>query len=222
MDGMTKDIGPPLSTGTDADMPREHFPTLGALYDAMRREDEPPGPGFSDRLVPGEGPAHARLMLVGEQPGDQEDLIGRPFVGPAGKLLDLCLKDTGIDRDRVFVTNAVKRFKYTPRGKRRLHARPNSADVTHYRWWLNEEIRLVDPRVIVALGSTALQALTGTRQTIAPLRGKAIPLGRRLLVATVHPSMLLRLRDEGSREDERRNLVRDLRIAEQADHAHAP
>ena len=189
------------------------FADLAALYAALARDDVPPSPDFSDHVVPGEGPPHASLMLVGEQPGDQEDRLRRPFVGPAGQLLDHCMVEAGIDRDRAFLTNAVKRFKFTPRGKRRLHSKPTAGDIQHYRWWLSEDIRLVAPATVVALGATALHALTGKRQAIGPLRGVARPWeGRRLLV-TVHPSFLLRLPDQRTRAAEREAFVGDLRRA---------
>jgi len=190
------------------------FTSLDELYVALRREDGPPSEGFSDVIVPGEGPVGARLMFVGEQPGDEEDLAGRPFVGPAGQLLDECLERAGIDRATAYMTNAVKRFKYAPRGKRRMHQTPHAGDITHYRWWLAEEIRLVRPKLVVALGATALQALTGRKQALAPIRGTIMPGqdGRALLV-TVHPSFLLRLPDEQGRRIEREKFVRDLAVA---------
>lgn len=187
-----------------------HFPSLPVLYAALRTEDVPPSEGFSDHIVPGEGPEHAGLLFVGEQPGDQEDHEGRPFVGPAGQLLDQCLEEAGIDRGRIFLTNAVKRFKFTPRGKRRLHATPNAHDIAHYRWWLAEEIRLVKPATVIALGATALQALTGRKQALAPLRGQQIDWDGRQLRVTVHPSFLLRLPDEQARAIERGRFVREL------------
>ncbi|MFT3965572.1 MAG: UdgX family uracil-DNA binding protein [Sphingobium sp.] len=187
-----------------------HFASLSALNEALRREDVPPSPHFSDHVVPGEGPAHASLMLVGEQPGDQEDRQGRPFVGPAGQLLDQCLEEAGLDRAQAYLTNAVKRFKFMPRGKRRLHSTPTAGDITHYRWWLKEEIRLVDPAIVVALGSTALQALSGRKQALGPLRGSLEEWGGRRILVTVHPSFLLRLPDEQARLIERARFVRDL------------
>lgn len=193
--------------------PDRRFASLEALYEALRREDEAPSSGFSDRIVPGEGPAHAPLLFVGEQPGDEEDHQGRPFVGPAGQLLDACLAEAGIDRGRAFLTNAVKRFKFTLRGKRRLHATPNAHDIAHYRWWLAEEIRLVSPVAVVALGSTALHALTGRKQALGPVRGAPMELGERRLLVTVHPSYLLRLPDEQARVIERGRFVRELRVA---------
>ncbi len=189
------------------------FASLDELYAALRRDDQPPSFEFSDQLVCGEGASNARMVLVGEQPGDQEDLAGRPFVGPAGQLFDQCLAAAGIAREDTFVTNAVKRFKFTLRGKRRLHATPSAGDITHYRWWLNEEIRLVDPVVVVALGSTAVHALTGKKQPLAPLRGAPRAWNNRLLQVTVHPSFLLRLPDEQAREIERTKFIQDLKLA---------
>ncbi|MET0362346.1 MAG: UdgX family uracil-DNA binding protein [Sphingobium sp.] len=192
------------------------FESLGALYEALEREDQPPSEGFSSHIVRGEGPMSAPILLVGEQPGDQEDIAMRPFVGPAGQLLDTCLAEAGIDRERAFLTNAVKRFKFTPRGKRRLHATPNAGDIAHYRWWLAEEIRLVDPVVVVALGASALHALTGRKQALAPVRGQIMPWEDRRLLATVHPSFLLRLPDEQGRMIEQGKMVRELHKAAEA------
>lgn len=148
------------------------------------------------QAVLGEGPDPADLMIVGEQPGDREDLAGRPFVGPAGAVLDHALSAAGIDRARVYLTNAVKHFKHEARGKRRLHVTPNSAEIDRCRWWLRQEIALVRPRLVVAMGSTALRALTGLSPPLADLRGRILPLqdGRALLVTT-HPACLLRLSD---------------------------
>ena len=190
------------------------FMTLADLNAEMRKTDAAPSEGFSDHVVPGEGPVHAQIVLVGEQPGDEEDRLGRPFVGPAGQVLDDALTLAGLDRAQCYVTNAVKRFKFTQRGKRRLHASPSSGDIAHYRWWLNEEIRLVGPKLVLALGGTAVQALTGTKQPINRLRGEVREMtdGRSLLV-TVHPSYLLRLPDEQGRKIERARFVRDLELA---------
>ncbi len=192
------------------------FATLAEWEAALRAEDQPP-PGFSDRLVFGTGDPAARLMLVGEQPGDSEDRDGRPFVGPAGQLLDEALREAGIQRERSWLTNAVKRFKYQQRGPRRIHQTPTAGDIAHYRWWLEEEVRLVDPVLIVALGSTALHALTGRKQALGPVRGAMQDWrdGRRLLV-TVHPSFLLRLPDEQGRAIEYRRFVRELAQAQAA------
>ncbi len=173
-----------------------------------------PRDGFGERLEPGEGPLGGALMLVGEQPGDQEDREGRPFVGPAGRLLDTCLEEAGIDRKAVFVTNAVKRFKFAPRGKRRLHQTPTAGDIAHYRWWLAEEVRIVDPKAIVALGGTAMQAFTGNR-TLGARRGVALDWEGHRLIGTIHPSYLLRLRDEEDRRRERARFVDELKTARQ-------
>lgn len=214
VDAMVKDAKPaPDLFSERAEEEGRHFPSLSALYAALVREDVPPSPEFSDHIVMGEGPANARILLVGEQPGDQEDMQGRPFVGPAGQLLDQCLEEAGLDRARVYLTNAVKRFKYTPRGKRRLHSTPNAGDIAHYRWWLAEEIRLVDPAIVVALGSTALHALSGRKQALGPVRGALEPWGERRMLVTVHPSFLLRLPDEQVRFIERQRFVRELHRA---------
>lgn len=161
--------------------------------------------------VCGVGPKRARLMIVGEQPGDQEDLAGRPFVGPAGKVLDAALDEAGIDRDDVFVTNAVKHFKHEPRGKRRLHRTPNAAEVSACRWWLDAERRLVKPKVILAMGATAGLSVLGRKLAVTKERGRPIPQpdGAAALL-TVHPSYLLRIPDEAARAAERQRFVADL------------
>ena len=166
------------------------------------------------QTVFGEGPAHAGLMFVGEQPGDAEDIAGHPFVGPAGKLLDRALAQAGIDRNRVYVTNVVKHFKWEPRGKRRIHAKPNSAEIAACRPWLETEIALVKPRVLVCLGATAAQALLGRGFKVTRQRGTFVPsaLAPRV-TATVHPSSILRAPDEESRRAEMRLFVRDLKRA---------
>ncbi|MGZ9113426.1 MAG: UdgX family uracil-DNA binding protein [Brevundimonas sp.] len=161
--------------------------------------------------VCGEGPKQARLMIVGEQPGDQEDLGGRPFVGPAGGVLDAALAEAGIDREDVFVTNAVKHFKHEPRGKRRIHRTPLVSEVSACRWWLDAERRLVRPKVIVTLGATAALGVLNRKVAVTGERGQAIaqPDGSSVLV-TVHPSYLLRLPDEAARTAERGRFVEDL------------
>jgi uracil-DNA glycosylase len=165
------------------------------------------------QTVFGEGPRAARVVLVGEQPGDKEDLAGHPFVGPAGRILDEALAAAGIDRARVFVTNAVKHFKWRASGKRRLHERPSSAEIAACRVWLELELRLVAPDIVVALGATAAQALLGRAFRVTKDRGKVVssPLAPRV-VATVHPSSILRAPDEESRRDEMRAFVRDMRV----------
>jgi DNA polymerase len=161
----------------------------------------------------GEGPEKARVMLVGEQPGDQEDLRGRPFVGPAGQLLDRALREAGIDRPAVYVTNAVKHFKFEERGKRRIHKKPSGMEVAACRPWLTEEMERVAPEVVVALGATAALSLGGRDFAIQKERGRMLPMaGGRQLLITVHPSFLLRLPDE-AREAEFARFVQDLRLA---------
>src|SRR5215210_3547112 len=147
------------------------------------------------QAVPGEGPSAAKVMLVGEQPGDKEDLAGKPFVGPAGRVLDQALADAGIPRDETFVTNAVKHFKFEPRGKRRIHKTPNAYEIERCKWWLERERAIVGPELVVALGASAARSLIGRTVTIGKLRGEALKLadGTQLLV-TVHPSALLRIR----------------------------
>jgi DNA polymerase len=167
------------------------------------------------QTVFGEGPVHAGLFLVGEQPGDQEDQHGAPFVGPAGRVLDEALEAAGVNRTSVYVTNAVKHFKWTPRGKRRIHERPNRTEVVACRHWLDRELALVDPRVVVALGATAGQALWGSSFRVGAARGQTLAVGERLGVGTIHPSALLRERDVAVREQKMRDFVADLARADE-------
>ena len=171
-----------------------------------------PGVIGGTRAVLGEGPRHPDLALVGEQPGDREDLEGHPFVGPAGKLLDRALQEAGIDRSRVYVTNAGKHFKYEQRGKRRLHSKPNASEVKHYRWWLKKELDLVKPRITVALGATAVLALAGHALPIGKNRGPANFEGRCGFI-TVHPSSVLRISNATERREAFRVFVADLAAA---------
>jgi uracil-DNA glycosylase len=166
------------------------------------------------QTVFGEGPKTARIMLVGEQPGDYEDVAGKPFVGPAGKIMDRALKDAGIDRKEVYVTNAVKHFKWEPRGKRRIHKKPNAREIAVCRPWLEAELRLVRPNLVVAMGSTAAQTIFGRSFRVTRERGKVLSskLASKVL-ATVHPSSLLRQPDEESRCREYKHFVADLRVA---------
>ena len=164
------------------------------------------------QTVFGEGPKRARIMLVGEQPGDAEDIAGHPFVGPAGKLLDRALEEAGIDRRIVYVTNVVKHFKWEPRGKRRIHAKPNAAEVAACRPWLETEIALVKPRVLVCLGATAAQALLGKSFKVSKQRGEFVESSLAPLVtATVHPSSILRAPDDDARREEMKRFVIDLK-----------
>lgn len=164
--------------------------------------------------VSGEGPAHARLLFVGEQPGDQEDLAGRPFVGPAGQVLDRALAEAGVPRAETYVTNAVKHFKHELRGKRRIHKSPDAGEVSACRWWLDAERRLVRPRVIVALGATAALAVFGKPTPIAKSRGRAIQLPDQAQgVVTWHPSYLLRVPDEAAKAEAYALFVTDLKLA---------
>jgi DNA polymerase len=166
------------------------------------------------QTVFGEGPKSATMMLVGEQPGDYEDLAGKPFVGPAGKIMDKALDEAGIDRSEVYVTNAVKHFKWEPRGKRRIHQKPNSREIAACRPWLQAELRIVKPKLVVAMGATAAQTIFGPSFRVTRERGKVLSskLAPRVL-ATVHPSSLLRQPDEASRQREYEHFVADLRAA---------
>jgi len=164
------------------------------------------------QTVFGEGRKSAEVLFVGEQPGDQEDRSGKPFVGPAGRLLDECMTEAGIDRSKAYVTNAVKHFKWEPRGKLRLHKKPNSLEIGACRPWLEAEIRAVSPKLIVCLGATAAQSLLGSAFRVTQQRGVVIePAGLPPIVATVHPSSILRAQDEASRAREKKQFIDDLK-----------
>lgn len=165
------------------------------------------------QTVFGEGPLEARIMFVGEQPGNQEDVAGRPFVGPAGALFDAALEKAGIDRSAVYVTNAVKHFKFVLRGKRRIHNRPDTGEITACRWWIERERELIRPPLTVALGATAARSLVGKAVTISKVRGEPLMLadGSECWV-TVHPSSILRAPDEASRREGKRLFLRDLKL----------
>jgi len=166
------------------------------------------------QTVFGEGPKRAPMMLIGEQPGDQEDLAGKPFVGPAGKIMNRALEEAGIDRKQVYVTNAVKHFKWEPRGKRRIHKKPNSREIAACRPWLEAELNLVRPKLVVCLGATAAQTIFGPAFRVTRDRGKVLTSDfAPKVVATVHPSSLLRQPDEESREREYKGFVADLKVA---------
>jgi uracil-DNA glycosylase len=218
-----------------------------SMTDARRRQNQASGPGAdpagqvkslrqldkieqacrrcplyrdATQVVPGEGPSRASIMLVGEQPGDKEDTTGKPFVGPAGRILDRALRDAGLARDQVFVTNAVKHFKYEMRGKRRLHKRPDSYEIERCKIWLDIERSLVRPSTVVALGATAARSLSGRTLVIGKVRGQNLSLadGTRLVV-TVHPSALLRIADDDQRHAAYRSFVADLKAAASAPRA---
>jgi len=166
------------------------------------------------QTVFGEGPTDAEIMLVGEQPGDKEDLAGKPFVGPAGQVLDRALKDAGIEREKTYVTNAVKHFKFVPRGKARIHQKPMTAEIRACRQWYEAELEAIKPSLVVALGATAAQSVLGKITAIGKVRGKILDTadGAKTLV-TVHPSYLLRLPDPNAKEREYARFVDDLKIA---------
>jgi DNA polymerase len=169
------------------------------------------------QTVFGEGPKDARMMLIGEQPGDQEDVAGKPFVGPAGKIMDRALEEAGIHRQQIYVTNAVKHFKWEPRGKRRIHQKPNSREIAACRPWLEAELRLVKPKLVIVMGATAAQTIFGPAFRVTRERGKILSSKfAPKIVATVHPSSLLRQPDEESREREYEHFVADLRVARKA------
>jgi uracil-DNA glycosylase family protein len=166
------------------------------------------------QTVFGEGPQHAQVMLVGEQPGDKEDLAGKPFVGPAGQMLDRALEEAGIDRNKVYVTNAVKHFKFVPRGKIRLHQKPNTSEIKACRQWYERELASTKPVLVVAMGATAAQSVFGKITPINKNRGRPIDLGDGIqALVTVHPSYLLRLPDADAKAREYQRFVDDLKMA---------
>jgi DNA polymerase len=208
-----------IAPGDDAVVAR----TLSALRTAENECRRCPLYKNATQAVPGEGPRRASMMLVGEQPGDKEDIAGLPFVGPAGRILDRALADARIDRKTVFVTNAVKHFKHEMRGKRRLHKRPNAYEIDRCRWWQDLERTIVKPAVIVALGATAARSVLGRPAAVGKVRGMAMPLddGGTAFV-TVHPSALLRIKDERDKQTAYRSFVSDLRLASNALTKRAP
>ncbi len=185
--------------------------TLATLQAEAGRCRRCPLFGPATQIVFGEGPERARLMFVGEQPGDQEDMQGRPFVGPAGQIFDAALAQAGLDRAQAYVTNAVKHFKFKPEGKRRIHERPNISEVNHCRWWLKREIEILQPDLIIALGATAARSLTGRNVAITTSRGSILESEEGVpVLVTIHPSYLLRLPNAEMAAQERRNFVADL------------
>lgn len=174
------------------------------------------------QTVFGEGSAHAKIVFVGEQPGDREDREGHPFVGPAGRLLDQALQEAAIDRESVYITNTVKHFKWEPLGKRRLHKKPNAREIAACRPWLDAELSVLDPAIVVALGATAAQAMMGREFRVTQRRGELIQMEKGpLLLATVHPSSILRGPSE-RRQLEQERFVKDLRVASDWLRGHEP
>jgi DNA polymerase len=187
--------------------------SLAAVAAKAKRCERCPLYAPATQTVFGEGPQDAPVVFVGEQPGDQEDLAGQPFVGPAGQMFDRALGEAGIERKHVYVTNAVKHFKFEPRGKRRIHSKPNNYEIEQCRWWLDKELGLIQPRLTVALGATAARALTGRTVTISRERAKLMDLRPDLRgFITVHPSFLLRLPDRAAQAREYRRFVQDLEL----------
>ncbi|WFP63326.1 UdgX family uracil-DNA binding protein [Mesorhizobium sp. WSM4904] len=168
------------------------------------------------QTVFGEGPETADVIFVGEQPGDQEDLAGKPFVGPAGRIFDSILDDAEVDRRKVYVTNAVKHFKFEPRGKRRIHSKPNAGEIQACRWWLDKELDFIKPNLAVALGATAAQSLLGKAVPVLKSRGDVIERSDGLRVfITIHPSLILRIREPEDKAAERERFLKDMRKVKQ-------
>ncbi len=189
-------------------MQKRKFRSIKGLNQALLKE--PPYIRGAGDIVLGTGPVGAAIAFVGEQPGDQEDRQGKPFVGPAGAILDEGMTNSGIDRSACYLTNAVKQFKFLERGKRRIHQRPTTDEIVHYRWWLAMELDLVAPRVIVALGATALFALVSRRLSVSEHRGP-FPLLARPGFVTIHPSAILRMPERGARHAALSAFVADLK-----------
>jgi DNA polymerase len=200
----------PSNTSAEALVPKK--PNLDRLREAAADCKACDLWKIGTQTVFGEGSSRSRVVLVGEQPGNDEDLSGRPFVGPAGKLLDSALATAGIDRSQVYVTNVVKHFKWEPRGKRRIHKKPNAQEITACRPWLEAEIKLLKPRVVVCLGATAAQTLLGKDFRVTKQRGELIssPLAQ-FVIATIHPSAILRAPDDETRREELKRFVDDLK-----------
>jgi uracil-DNA glycosylase family protein len=201
---------PEGAPGTAAPLIPPH-PTIKKLQHAARDCRACPLWKTGTQTVFGEGSRHAKVIFVGEQPGNDEDLAGKPFVGPAGKLLDKALVEAGIDRDEVYVTNTVKHFKWEPKGKRRLHKKPNGREIAACRPWLEAELEVLKPKVLVCLGATAAQALLGKKFRVSRQRGVFMPSAlAENTVATVHPSSILRAPDDETRHAEMKRFVADL------------
>ncbi len=198
-------------------MTEQPIKSLKALHAAEAECTRCPLYKHATQVVSGEGPARARIMMVGEQPGEQEDLQGKPFVGPAGRVLNEALGDAGIERADVFVTNAVKHFKFEQRGKRRLHKRPNAYEIDRCHRWLELERGIVKPQLVVALGATAVRSITGKPTPVGGIRGRLLPMqnGKQML-ATIHPSYILRIRDDADKASQYKQFVADLKICAKA------
>jgi DNA polymerase len=189
-----------------------NYRSLDAMREAAKGCRRCPLWRDATQTVFGNGPADAEVMFVGEQPGDQEDIAGKAFVGPAGKVFDAILDDAGIDRQKAYVTNAVKHFKFEPRGKRRIHSKPNAGEVQACRWWLDKELALVKPRLVVALGTTAALSLLGRSIAVTKMRGEVVEREDGLCVfLTIHPSFILRIPDEAEKQAERGRFLNDMR-----------
>ncbi|HZH47053.1 MAG TPA: UdgX family uracil-DNA binding protein, partial [Roseococcus sp.] len=187
---------------------------LAALRAEVLADRSWPMAQLATQAVFGEGPIGAGLMFIGEQPGDEEDLAGRPFIGPAGRMFNAMLERAGIERSGVYVTNAVKHFKFTPTGRRRIHQSPDAGDIAHYRPFLKREVEIVRPKLIVTLGATALRAMLGKAMAVTKVRGEVMATPEGLpIFPTVHPSYLLRLPDEDSRQRESARFLEDLKRA---------
>lgn len=188
-----------------------HLNSLDELRDAVNACRRCPLWRNATQGVPGEGPRRAPMMLIGEQPGDSEDLEGHPFVGPAGAVLNRALQEAGIERKAVFVSNAVKHFKFEPRGKRRIHSKPNAGEIEACRWWLTEELKLVQPKLVIALGATAARSVLGHTVTISSMRGLPTPFSPTTHAwVTIHPSYLLRIQDDADQRKEYDRFIDDL------------
>jgi DNA polymerase len=198
-----------------------HYNSLEGIHEAIRAFEDPDHPASP---VPGEGPVGSRLFFIGEQPGDQEDKAGRPFVGPAGQLFDQFLEGAGIERQKVYVTNAVKRFNFTTLGKRRIHQTPKAGEIDLWAPWLHQEHRLVQPAVTITLGASALRGFFGRPVKLGQVRGETIPLPEDIggvVVPTFHPSYLLRIQDPSQRKVEEGKFAADLAKARDLAYASA-